>query len=104
MRLRDGDLDGIQIHWNVIDIDGIEARDHPSRAGLQIADLISYCMTAALEPDAYGNCELRYAKALRTLIYHRGNNYLSYGVKIVPKADQIPLSEQQKEFVQFFGG
>jgi hypothetical protein len=101
-RLKDGDQDGINIHWNVIDIEGIEAADHGARAGLQIADLIAYCMTAALEPDAYGNCEQRYAEILRPLIYKRGNNFLSYGAKLVPRADQIPLNEQQQRFINLF--
>ena len=104
MRLKTGDQEDIRIHWNVIDIDGIEARDHSSKAGLQIADLIAYCMTAALEPNPYGNCELRYARILRPLIYKRGDNYLSYGVKLVPRANQIPLTPQQQEFVDFFMG
>jgi hypothetical protein len=103
-RLRSGDQEGIQIQWNVIDVESIESKDHSTRAGLQIADLIAYCMTAGLEPDAYGNCELRYARVLRPLIYHRRGNYLSYGVKLVPRANQILLTAQQQEFVDFFEG
>lgn len=103
-RLKNADQEGIRVHWNVIDIEGIEARDHSSKAGLQIADLIAMCMTVGLEPDAYGNCELRYARVLRPLLYHRGGNYLSYGVKLVPRPSQIPLTEQQQEFVEFFAG
>jgi Protein of unknown function (DUF3800) len=103
-KLRDGDQEGIEIHWNVIDIGGIEARDHASRAGLQIVDLIATCVSAGLEPNAYGNCELRYARVLRSVIYHRRDNYLSYGVKLVPRASQIPLTREQQEFVDFFAG
>ena len=102
-RLKNGSQEGIQIQWNVIDTEGIEARDHASKAGLQIADLIAYCMTAGLEPDAYGNCEPRYRQILRPLVYQRRGNFLSYGVKLVPRADQINLSPQQREFVEFFG-
>jgi hypothetical protein len=102
LRLKNGDQDGIQIQWNVIDIEGIEARDHPAKAGLQIADLVAYCMTAGLEPDAYGNCELRYATILKPIIYRRGEKYLSYGVKLVPRPDQIQLSDQQRALVDLF--
>lgn len=101
-RLKNGEQDGIEIHWNVINIEGIEAKDHSARAGLQIADLAAYCMTAGLEPDAYGNCERRYAEILRPLIYKRGGKFLGYGVKIVPRLDQIQLSAQQREFVGIF--
>jgi hypothetical protein len=101
-RLKDGDQDGVKIQWTVIDIEGIEARDHSAKAGLQIADLVAYCMTAGLEPDAYGNCEQRYAEILRPLIYKRGNNFLSYGVKLVPRIEQIPLNDQQQRFINLF--
>lgn len=101
-RLKTGDQNGIQIHWNVIDIDGIEALDHSTRAGLQIADLVAYCITAGLEPDAYGNCELRYTQLLRPVVYQHRGNILSYGIKLVPRSDQIPLIAQQQEFVEFF--
>jgi hypothetical protein len=102
-RLKNADQENIEIDWNVIDIDGIEARDHRAKAGLQIADLVATCMTAGLEPDMYGNCERRYAETLRPLIYRRGDNYLSYGVKLVPRNGHMALSEQQRAFIALFG-
>lgn len=60
------------------------------------------CMTAGLEPDIYGNCEKRYAEVLKSRIYHRNGNYLSYGAKLVPRWEKIPLTKQQKEFVDLF--
>lgn len=93
----------IRIHWPVIDIDGIEARDHGSRRGLQLADIVTSGVTAALEPDFYGNVERRYARLLKPQVYCRGKNYLSYGAKLVPGIDKLELSEQQKEFLKIFG-
>lgn len=93
----------IQIHWPVIDIDGIEAHDQPSKFGLQMADIAISGLTWALEPDLYGNCEPRYARALKPHIYHRGNNYCSYGTKIVPKPEQIPPTKELTEFLEIFG-
>jgi hypothetical protein len=101
-RLRDSADQEIQINWPVIDIEAIEALDHSTRAGLQIADIAATCITAGLEPDLYGNCELRYAEILKPHIYSRGGNFLSYGLKLVPRADQIPLSDQQQAFVRLF--
>lgn len=103
-RLKNKTEDDIRIHWNVIDIDAVQAIDHSRRAGLQIADLIVYCMTAGVEPDAYGNNEPRYAEILKPLIYRRGDKYLSYGVKFVPRPDQIALTAQQLKFISIFGG
>lgn len=94
----------VQINWPVIDIEAIEAKDHSTRAGLQIADFMATAITAGIEPDPYGNCELRYAETLRQHIYHRRGNFLSYGMKIVPRFDAIPLSDQQLAFVRLFGG
>ncbi len=101
-KLKDANDPDVRIHWPVIDIPAIEAQDHGSRFGLQIADLVVSGITAALEPDFYGNVEPRFARMLKPVIYHRGQNYMSYGTKMVPHAEQIPLSDQQKEFVNLF--
>lgn len=91
-----------EIHWPVIDIEGIDAYDHGSRIGLQLADLAVSGITAALEPDFYGNVECRFARSLKPRIYARNGNYMSYGTKMVPPADQIELTDQQEEFVALF--
>ncbi|MFO1186206.1 MAG: hypothetical protein U1E87_01340 [Alphaproteobacteria bacterium] len=41
------------IHWPIIDIDGIQALDHSTRAGLQIADVVGSGLAAGIEPDAF---------------------------------------------------
>jgi len=100
--LRNKDDPEIQIHWPVIDIEGIEAWDHGARLGLQLADLATSGLTAALEPDFYGNVEPRFARTLKPRVYNRNGNYMSYGTKMVPPADNLELTEQQQEFVQIF--
>ncbi|MCP4028569.1 MAG: DUF3800 domain-containing protein [Sphingomonas sp.] len=102
-RLKDAADPEIRIHWPVIDIAAIEAEDHGNRFGLQLADLAMSGLTAALEPDFYGNVEPRFARMLKPRIYHRGTNYLSYGAKMVPAADTIPFTDQQREFLGIFG-
>lgn len=49
--------DNNNIHWPVIDIASIEARDHSTDAGLQIADCGASAITAAFEPDIFGNID-----------------------------------------------
>jgi hypothetical protein len=93
----------IKIHWPVIDIDGIEAHDQPARYGLQLADLAVSGLTWALEPDHYGNCEPRFARSLKPIVYHRGQNYMSYGTKMVPPHDHLELTDQQKPFIEIYG-
>ena len=92
----------VTINWGVLDIDGIEARDHSTRAGLQIADIVATCITAGLEPDIFGNCERRYADILRSRIYRRRGNFLSYGFKLVPNAHQIPMNDEQAALIESF--
>ena len=76
----------VQIHWPVIDIDEIEAKDHSTRAGLQLADVIASAFGAAVELDNFGNCERRYAETLRPIVYGRYGNYLlrREGASLVP--------------------
>lgn len=94
----------VTVNWGVIDIDGIEARDHSTRAGLQVSDIIATCMTAGLERDIYGNCETRYGEILKQIIYRRKDNFLSYGVKFAPAVEQIELNDQQRSFLELFRG
>lgn len=101
-RLKSTDDPQIRIHWPVIDIPNIEAKDHSSCAGLQISDVIASAFTAALEPDRYGNCERRYAEILKPIVYNRKGNYLSYGLKIVPSPYEMNLTDQQTAALALF--
>lgn len=91
------------IHWPVIDIEAIDAQDHSRRAGLQLADCAASAFSAALEPDRYGNCEMRYAEILKPRVYARKGNYLSYGVKFLPNHEEIALNGQQRKFTDLYG-
>jgi hypothetical protein len=110
-RLRDADDPEIQIHWPVIDIEGVEAEDHGRRYGLQLADIAISGLRAALEFDPYGNIEPRFARSFKSRVYARNGNYLSYGAKLCPAADRIAAHAQdavQKvdltEWLDIFGG
>lgn len=101
----------MRIHWPVIDIDGVEAFDHGSRSGLQLADLAISGLRSALEPDRYGNLEPRFAEMLKERVYSRGGKYLSYGAKLYPTAQRIEEHTQEgvqaadlKPWLDLFGG
>lgn len=102
LRLRAAEDRQINIHWPVIDIDAISARDHSTSASLQLADTIASAFASAFEPDMYGNCESRYAEALKRVVYERRGNYLSYGLKLVPRIEDIPLTEDQQRCINLF--
>ncbi|MBZ5761544.1 DUF3800 domain-containing protein [Rhizobium sp. VS19-DR104.2] len=92
----------VRIHWPVIDIDAVDAQDHSRNASLQLVDAVASSVAAAVEPDRYGNCETRYAELMKPVTYHRGQNYLSYGIKIVPKHEECGLSAEQLKFVELY--
>ena len=91
-----------EIHWPVIDINAVDAMDHSKRAGLQIVDCVASGFRMAVDPDEYGNCEGRYAEALKPVVYKRENNYLSYGLKIVPSIEKMNLTQQQVNFLDYY--
>jgi hypothetical protein len=91
-----------RIHWPVIDIDGIDAQDHSRVAALQIADCGARAITEAFEPDSFGNIEPTYLHALSDVIYCRGQNYLSYGLKNLPGWDKATLTTEQAKALQPF--
>ena len=101
-RLKASNDQEVKIHWPVIDIDGVDAKDHSSSASLQLADAIASSFAAAVEPNSYGNCELRYAEILKPVTYQRKGNFLSYGVKVVPKPDDCGLNDEQKRLIELF--
>lgn len=92
----------VEIHWPVIDIVGIEAKDHSKSASLQLADVSASSIAAGFEPDQYGNTEWRYAEIMRATVYHRKKNYFSYGLKFFPKHTELTLSKEQASAVRLF--
>lgn len=91
------------VHWPVIDIDAIEAKDHSRDAGLQIADCMASATAWALEPDRFGNTEQQYLQSLKPNIYTRNDNILSYGLKLLPNKQDIQSNQNIGLFVGEFG-
>ena len=100
--LRNADSPDIRIHWPVIDVDGVKAYHQRERYGLQLADIVTSGMNAALEPDFYGNVETRYLRTIRDNVYSRKGKFLSYGAKVVPSCDMLTDNAQVIEFQQIF--
>ncbi len=92
----------INIHWPVIDIEAVDAKDHSGSASLQLADAVASSFAAAVEPNPYGNCELRYAEILKPITYQRNGNFLSYGMKFMPKIADCRLNDQQQHLINLF--
>jgi hypothetical protein len=92
----------VNINWPVIDIEGVEAKDHSTNASLQLADVIASSFAAGVEPNQFGNCERRYAEILKPITYRRKQNFLSYGVKVVPKYEECILTEEQLKMIELF--
>lgn len=101
-KLKGDDNGDVRIHWPVVDIDSVSAADHSLSASLQLADVAASAFAYGVEPDQYGNCEARYAENLQKKAYGRGGNYLSYGVKIFPRLEDIPPSRDFGRFINLF--
>nr|WP_246728338.1 DUF3800 domain-containing protein [Microvirga terricola] len=101
-RLRSAQDNDVKIHWPVIDIDGIDAKDHSTHAGLQLADVVASAFASGVEADKYGNCESRYAELLKRTVYERNGNYLSYGLKLVPRHNDMTLNAEQRRLIDLF--
>lgn len=94
--------EGSSIHWPIIDIEAIEAKDHSRDAGLQLADCGASATANAFEHDKYGNVESQYLHLLRRKVYERSSNFLSYGLKFHPSHGDVPLDGQQALSLQVF--
>lgn len=93
----------IRIHWPVIDIEAVDAQDHGRSASLQLADVVASSVAGGIEPDRYGNTESRYALTLQKIIYSSQGNFMSYGMKVVPRPELCGLTSDQANFLRSFG-
>lgn len=101
-RVKENTTNDNRIHWPVIDIDAVDAKDHSTSASLQLADIAASAFAYGVEPDRYGNSEARYAENLRRITYERGNNFFSYGVKFLPNHEDIPPEADFGRFISVF--
>lgn len=74
------------IDWDVLHPEDIRVENHSKRAGLQIADIVTSSTYAALEPNLYGDVELRYASLLKERYLIDGGGIPNCGVTFIPKA------------------
>jgi hypothetical protein len=77
-----------QIDWRFVSEEDVEVDQHAGRVGLKVADAVASGLRYALDLSSHGFCEDRYARLFRSVTYCRGNNYLSYGLKVIPTAPQ----------------
>lgn len=92
------------INWGVLDVNNIAVESHQKWAGLQIADCITSAFFSAVEPNAYGNFEPRYADLLRPRVLTRNGIALGCGVTPVPALHKCEPSDHHKEFFLSFRG
>lgn len=87
------------VNWNCLDEQSIAIDVHSKSAGLQIADIAASSFFQALEVNAYGMTEPRYALALRdSVVAGDGGSKLYYGVKPVPSIGRMTLTPDQHAF------
>ncbi len=90
------------MNWSVIDIDAVEAISHSERAGLQIADVVTYSFFKAVEKNKFGMVDTSYIKFLKKNTYQSRYGYIGNGVKIIPQIDKLPENQKPLELLEIF--
>lgn len=88
-RLREGRSN---IAWDYLEAETNRLRvwNHEQSIWLRAADAIASGVCQGLELSQYGYCEDRYARMLQPVVYRNGTNYLSYGMKFMPR---VPVAQ-----------
>jgi Protein of unknown function (DUF3800) len=84
------------IDWSVIRCDQISAHSAGRRMGLQIADAVASGFFKAVEPTRFGHTEDRYARMLKSIVYHRERCYKGYGLKFWPREVDRSLGTEER--------
>jgi hypothetical protein len=75
----------VRIDWSVIKPEQIISFTAGKRMGLQIADAIASSFFYSVQSTKYGFTEDRYARMLKSVVYHRDGSYSGYGIKFWPR-------------------
>ena len=90
-----------RINWNIIDIESTENYPASNRAGLQLADVLSYSFFKAVEKNRYGMTNMTFAKYFMHNVYNYHNNVENNGIVIMNEKD-IPNNERPNEFTNLY--
>jgi len=97
--LKNGDLD-----WSVVSTDLLEAHNHTTKAGLQLADIVASAFYQAVSLRADGSCRPAYAEQLRPRMAVENSSVAGFGLKMMPtQLWKARLSEDQKQIFAFYG-
>lgn len=78
-----------QISWAHLDAGKFKVLKHEDSIWLRAADIVASGVGRGLELSPAGLCEDRFARHLQQVVYHRGNNYSSYGMKFFPERPDV---------------
>jgi Protein of unknown function (DUF3800) len=73
------------VAWQHIDVARFNVQPHNSSIWLRAADVVASGVAKGLELSEHGFCEDRFARTIRPIVYRRGENYSSYGMKFFPR-------------------
>jgi len=98
---------GFQVDWDVISSDLIRVYPHEQRAGLQLADAVAGAVFKSCDYLNSGGIDNRFVKALKPRFawypLDREKRVAGFGLKLMPKYQDIPLVNQQRQVFEFFG-
>lgn len=99
LKLKDEKNDN-SINWNIVDIDLIEAESHSKRAGLQFVDVAAYSFFKAIEINELGMIDANYASLFADRLFRHNNKLVGYGMKFIPRVNELPEEKQPKELLE----
>jgi hypothetical protein len=90
-----------KIDWSVVRREQVCSLPHDQRRGLQIVDAVASSYWYALNPNAYGHTEDRYARILHPLAYANRRKHAGYGIKFFPgEAEALVAAESRFAWVR----
>ena len=85
-----------QVAWPHVDVDKFRVWGMDKTVWLRVADAIASGVAQGVELSRHGFCEDRFAKTLRPVVYHHGQNYQSYGMKVMPAHPAIEVDRDNR--------
>jgi len=88
------------IDWTIFDPANIAVENHANWAGLQIADICTSGITAAFEPNFYGDLESAYARILAPRLIRQPDSPspLNFGLTPIPPVGSLYHTHDERSF------
>ena len=92
-----------KVYFDVMAFDLLKVYPHTTRAGLQLADIAASAFYKACDHIDTGDCDPRFAKALKPRMGIINDQIAGFGLKLMPSLSKANLLPAQEEIFRFYG-